>query len=62
MPNIRGREKTGVADALRRCKIGDSFLIDSIGRTGVYHIASCIGMRVATRNQGNGQHRVWRIK
>ena len=48
---------------LEACKVGDSFLVGTRnGRKSlVYHFAKKLGIKVATRQLGDGRMRVWRI-
>lgn len=43
--------KTGLTEAMKKLKIGDSFLIKS----------QSVGIKCTTRKQPDGTYRVWRI-
>lgn len=55
--------KSGMAEALRSCEVGDSFVIpDSPSKgTNASIAAARLGMKVATRKQPDGSFRIWRI-
>lgn len=52
--------RQGIAEALRACAPGDSFLLEHVrSRTGIYLLAKRIGVRVTVRKTPEG-YRVWR--
>lgn len=53
----------GLTEALRKCKVGDSFLLPTNpgNRTGAYVCAATLNMKVTIRKTSKG-HRVWRIE
>jgi len=57
----RPRGNRGFTATLRKCEIGDSFVVPKdAGRTGLYTIARNLRMRISIRTEVEGL-RVWRI-
>jgi len=56
----KARTKVGLTDALRRCEVGDSFLIETANRTGMYSIAYNLGVKIVVRKINKQQYRIWR--
>lgn len=66
VPIPEGRMRyVGFTAALRKCEVGDSFVVPFIAtgsRTSIYTCATHLGMRVVMRKQDNGSYRIWRTK
>lgn len=59
MPN---RRNTGLAEAIKALKVGDSFLIPVNRRATAHGIARYNGYRVSVRKDTDGNMRIWRIE
>jgi hypothetical protein len=50
----------GVTATLRKCEVGDSFLLPN-NSTNLHCIAKQIGMKIKNRREGETHRRVWRV-
>jgi ribosomal protein L13E len=62
IPIAPAKSRTGLTATLRKLEIGDSFHAPVIAQAGLSSLAKRIGITVASRRDGEGGVRIWRIK
>lgn len=53
--------KDGMANVMRKMKVGDSFECSESERNSAHTTARYVGIKIITRRQMDGTYRVWRI-
>lgn len=59
---LKGFYNSQLSNAMRKMKVGDSFLFPEELRNNPPSTARRLGMKVSIRKTGDGMVRVWRIK